>query len=786
MGPEDLLSTPSGYATPEQLASVKQYADLLMKGGQRDQPITHPLQGVRMMADALGGGMMRNQMGQMGQGNRNLDASGLMGVVPNPPGGPQASGGQGGLAQMASLGGAQAPAQSGNGYGGLPPEIVNKIRNTEGFDPKAKWDVRQPTYGYGARAPAVGASIDRSGAEELLNRDLSQATALVDQVNPRLDPGTRAALADLTFNTGIGWSKSGLGQAVRAGDTNAIKQHLLQYVNVAGQPNQAIANRRQMDAGWIGQPGAQVAQAGPTPQGGSPPPVGSPQAMSGALAATGARAPNVSPPLSQYGSPGFGPEYATQRPKIDPQKLQQLLSSPTLDPNMKASLYQLYLEQYQPLDVKTTGGHAVFPYGKPGIEIPDLQKFEEKAGDAATTTFGTVTGAPGGGTQFRGTQGASGIGGQQSGSPPDFSGLPPIHPPAAKPVGPQGSIAPPSTSPVVASAAPGGVPATAAQVASPMGQQASAGAGAKTALAVPGNTASDAPPIGGMLGTPPPQMAQARPPAGPQVAQASDAGGRLGALRDFSLNMKKQGELNTDDVKKYTENSNATMEAGKQATQGLPLIKAIRQAVTDPKFYSGSFADSVLDFKRLKAAVGSDPNAAAAMEIFEKGRAGDILNQLKAKLQGLGQVRLAEINLLDRASPNLHNTPQGNLALLQILEKAYDQSSNLSRLAAGYAGGARLDPKGNYVPAKAGDLPTNAGLNTFLQEYLRNNPLFDEKQIKEFNKTFDLEDKKPEEPATYTNSKAGQPVQAPPAGGLDLNHPDTLKLLLDEKGRRGP
>src|ERR1700692_3381679 len=64
MALEDYLSTPSGYATPDQLASVRQYADLLMKGGQRDQPITSPWQGVGMMADTLAG---KSAMGQAGQ-----------------------------------------------------------------------------------------------------------------------------------------------------------------------------------------------------------------------------------------------------------------------------------------------------------------------------------------------------------------------------------------------------------------------------------------------------------------------------------------------------------------------------------------------------------------------------------------------------------------------------------------------------------------------------------------------------------------------------------------------
>lgn len=76
-----------GYQDPNLVNQTYGYAGELTKGGLRDKEITSPWQGVRMMADALSGGMMRNRAGQMGQGNRNLDASGVMGAA-QPPGGP--------------------------------------------------------------------------------------------------------------------------------------------------------------------------------------------------------------------------------------------------------------------------------------------------------------------------------------------------------------------------------------------------------------------------------------------------------------------------------------------------------------------------------------------------------------------------------------------------------------------------------------------------------------------------------------------------------------------------
>lgn len=76
-----------GYQDPTKINQMYGYAGGLTKGGMRDEPITSPWQGVRMMSDALGGNLMRNQAGHLAQQNRNMDASGTMGVA-QPPGMP--------------------------------------------------------------------------------------------------------------------------------------------------------------------------------------------------------------------------------------------------------------------------------------------------------------------------------------------------------------------------------------------------------------------------------------------------------------------------------------------------------------------------------------------------------------------------------------------------------------------------------------------------------------------------------------------------------------------------
>lgn len=68
----DMNSTPPGYMTPDQIKQMYAYSGDLTKGGMRDDTITSPWQGIRMMSDALAGRSMRNQAGGQQQQNTRL------------------------------------------------------------------------------------------------------------------------------------------------------------------------------------------------------------------------------------------------------------------------------------------------------------------------------------------------------------------------------------------------------------------------------------------------------------------------------------------------------------------------------------------------------------------------------------------------------------------------------------------------------------------------------------------------------------------------------------------
>lgn len=136
---------------------------------------------------------------------------------------------------------------------GVPSGFLTAIKQSEGFTPKAKWDHKQFSYGYGTRTADAGAEITKEEADKQFNGEIQKAASFVDKVNPNLDPGTRAALVSLTYNAGTSWADQGLGAAVKSGDIEAAKKSFLQYVRASGDVNQGLLARRYREAQWFGQ-----------------------------------------------------------------------------------------------------------------------------------------------------------------------------------------------------------------------------------------------------------------------------------------------------------------------------------------------------------------------------------------------------------------------------------------------------------------------------------------------------------------------------------------------------
>jgi lysozyme len=128
---------------------------------------------------------------------------------------------------------------------------ADATKRFEGFAPRAQWDYKQNTNGYGTRASYPGEVIDRPTAEQRFSDEYAKAKSHVDSFAPNAPEGVKAALTDLTFNAGPGWANAGLGRAVQSGDWDSAKQHFLEYNKAGGSVNSALVSRRAQGAQWF-------------------------------------------------------------------------------------------------------------------------------------------------------------------------------------------------------------------------------------------------------------------------------------------------------------------------------------------------------------------------------------------------------------------------------------------------------------------------------------------------------------------------------------------------------
>lgn len=748
--PEDLLSTPSGYASPEQLASVQQYAALLSKGGMRDKEITSPWQGVRMMADALSGGMMRNQAGQMGQQNRNLDASGIMGAA-QPPGG------------MASLSDQQTPGPQASlgpqGVGGLDPQTARTFKLESGGDPNARTgsNVGLGQFGpeemrkYGITNPSDPNQQISAMHKETAENAQGLAKALGRQPTPgeiylAHQQGLAGATALLTNPNAPAW------QAVRKFyPSDAVAQKAIAGNPPGGGHFDPNAPAGAFSQAWVKQFESRMPKgaAGQTADlsggiggvGASPP--GSPQAMSGALAAnTGAG--SAEPPMAKSGNPTFGAQYAPMRPQINPQKLQQLLSSPTLDPAMKQQLYQQYMQQNQPVEAAGPGGRWVIPSGggKP-LWIPEIQKYKEGEFEVPATSDpqGNLTvrplggGAPQGGPPPSAPSPVWGKFGQPGAAPPA---------PAAAPPGPQSEAQPPpGGAPGIASAAPQGgaqPPPSMLSSAPPGAQPPVRVASLDPTSGVNPSAQQTPPPAGGPL------PAASTPPASPAGSQVAQAQGQLGPLGDFvdrlkqwDIGNKVQQESQTEQAKSFAQDAEKERvglnEAATKSATGLSQLQTAKALLDDPNLSAGFLAKARGELQKARALIGNNPNAARANEVFDKVIASQTLPELSAQTKQMGQVRLAELQVVQSSLASRNLTPEGAKAVLDIMMNAHRLNMDVSELANSFAQGWRLGPDGK--PYQSGQ----KGLNSYewqptLQKFLAANPVISPEMRANWEKNF--------------------------------------------------
>lgn|SRR6266705_12791 len=132
--------------------------------------------------------------------------------------------------------------------------LVNYIKKAEGFRPKAYWDYKQWSIGFGTKAKSQDEVIDQVEGERRLRIEIVNADNLVKNVYPNLPKGVHQALTDLTYNAGPGWESHSLGAAVKAQKWDTVKADILQYNHAGGQVNAGLTARREAEVTWFDHP----------------------------------------------------------------------------------------------------------------------------------------------------------------------------------------------------------------------------------------------------------------------------------------------------------------------------------------------------------------------------------------------------------------------------------------------------------------------------------------------------------------------------------------------------
>lgn len=163
----------------------------------------------------------------------------------------------------------------------LDPQYIDQIKGFEGYSPQAAWDYKQSSSGYGTKAQPGDENIppDQLKAihEQRFSSEIGNAAAAVDNLNPNLPPGARAALISLTYNAGPGWMQSGLGNMVRSGDLQGAQQRFLEYNKAGGEVNPGLVKRRAAEVAWFGGGAPQPVMATNAPASPAAAPVSTPQ-----------------------------------------------------------------------------------------------------------------------------------------------------------------------------------------------------------------------------------------------------------------------------------------------------------------------------------------------------------------------------------------------------------------------------------------------------------------------------------------------------------------------------
>ncbi len=433
---------------------------------------------------------------------------------------------------------------------------------------------------------------------------------------------------------------------------------------------------------------------------------------------------------------------AQARPHMSRQQFERGIADARARGDTAAEEYltQIYMSQHAPVQI-------MGPYGQPGYQLesgetryypgpPQMVPYSrqlgpmKKSGSEPMWTYGPPA-APGGPpTIIRG-------GGQGQERPPAVPG-------------PTTPIAPTET-PLDLSTPEEGKPGT--------GKGSQAEGGAKYAALTTGDTMTDAGPgPAGPLAVAPPTTPDiggtGRPviptesPPGP-TTKVAQAGGdftpeEVETALSYETEQKRRGQAAEHSEKQLADYGDSAKRLLESTNRLKQQIHESRDLVESGLPIMGPMARTKRWWNEFLAA-GENPEALArvsATEAMEKNIASEVLADMKTQLEKMGQVRIAEIDLLKTAMANPNITPRANMAILKTLEDYANVAEKVAKITEQYEKGIRwndkgkpiVDKDGRAVLAKAG---TANELRDTIAGFVQRSPLYTTLKSKEYLNTID-------------------------------------------------
>lgn len=666
----NLLSTPQGYATPDQIKSIYDYSQALLHGtGQ--QPVRSWEQGVSNMISALVGGNMNYEAGQRERLSQLHDAG----------------------AKVAGL----------EGTGAFANDQFAKNNNPDAAASAARAIASQESGGqadpYKAIGPVTKTGDRAYGKYQVMGTNIPQWTkeALGRSYTPEQflhDPQAQEAVFKTKFlNDYV--PKYGYDGAARAwfGGEGGMNNPNASDVN--GQTVSGYANAFDKS---FSNPTAQAITAALRGGSSSPQPQAAPP--SGTQGASGGVGPaNVQPVTARSAAPPYYPEPdgSAGKPYINPalihsltnyneQNLTDVMASQWLPANEREEAFHQTMMQGQPVAIPYMGGAVLINRRNPSAQqfIPNVTWQTKKIGDI-TVPFAAIPDGRGG--IYEAPVGHPGAGAMQgAGAPTAAPTVAPQAAPAQPPAPIQANAQSPSAAPTGSANATANGPVQVASL--------NPTAGVKEAAEEEGKGGGVTPAAMGAPPTPPANAPLTQLSAnddalksfvGPEAWQAYQQ------MKNYNIQQglnEEAGKKQTDlAFKKYDTLSTQAMAARKL----IPNLELAQALVNDPRFHGGILAGPQDVVARLKAGLLGDQNANAPNEAFDKLMSGAVLDTMRTALGGLGQVRMAEIQLLQRANANRYNTPASNRAVIDISLRAMQQLDRLDGMAQQYVSGGEVD-----------------------------------------------------------------------------------------------